>query len=109
MVSKRVGMEGPKKREGRRTITAPSRTKKEAACSAASPVSFRLRLEVHPAARGHAATAAARALLLRHFGDHRLGGDEQARNRRSALQRLTHDLGRIDNALGEHVHILTVL
>ena len=34
---------------------------------------------------------------------------EQARDRRRALQRLTHDLGRIDDALGEHVHILAVL
>src|SRR3954464_11980491 len=65
-------------------------------------------LEVHSAARGHAARRAA-ALLLRHFGDHRLGGDQQARDRSRALQGLTHDLGRIDDALGEHVHILAVL
>src|SRR5438445_3722354 len=66
-------------------------------------------LEVHSAARGHAATAAAGTLLGRHFGDHRLGGDQEARDRSRALKRLTHDLGRIDDALGEHVDVFAVL
>src|SRR6478672_3748381 len=80
--------------------------KKEAAISAASLSSCDLRSEVHAAARGHCRS---RALLPRHFGNHRLGGDEQARDRRSALERLTHDLGRVDDALGEHVDVFAGL
>src|SRR5580700_45321 len=64
-------------------------------------------LEVHTAAatwhRRH------RVLLLRQFGDHRLGGDEQARDRRRALQGLTHDLGRVDDALFHHVDVFAAL
>ena len=32
-----------------------------------------------------------------------------AGNRRGALQRLTHDLGRVDDALREHVDVLAIL
>ena len=47
------------------------------------------RSEVHAAhAAAPSGIAGARALLLRHFGDHRLGGDEQARDRGRVLQRL---------------------
>jgi hypothetical protein len=40
------------------------------------------------------------------FGDHRLGGDEQAGDRGGVLQGGAHDLGRIDDALADHVDIL---
>ena len=45
-------------------------------------------------------------LLLRHFGDHRLGGDEEAGDRGRVLQRGAHDLGRIDDAGLDHVDVL---
>src|SRR4051812_25854831 len=69
----------------------------------------RLDLEVHPAAARHLRHAAAGATLLRHFGNHRLGGDEQGRDRRCVLQRGAHDLGRVDNALLHHVEVFAAL
>src|SRR5262249_4497908 len=61
-------------------------------------------LEIHPAAatghRGHG------VLLLRQFRDHGFGGDEEPRHRGRALQRLAHDLGRVDDALLHHVDIV---
>ena len=48
-------------------------------------------------------------LLLRLLGDHRLGGDEEAGDRRRVLQREAHDLGRVDDAGLHHVDILAVL
>ena len=39
------------------------------------------------------------------FGDHRLGGDEEAGDRGRVLQRRAHDLGRIDDAGLDHVDI----
>ena len=48
-------------------------------------------------------------MLLRHLGDHRLGGDEQARNGGRALQRGSHDLGRVDNTLRHQVAVLAGL
>src|SRR5215469_2327069 len=63
-------------------------------------------LEVHSAAtRRHRR----HLLLLRQFGNHRLGGDEEPRDRRRALQRLAHDLGRVDDALLHQVGILGIL
>src|SRR5436305_3221197 len=50
----------------------------------------------HPAHSTHSATAAAGrhlGLLLRLFGDHGLGGEEQARHGRGVLQRGAGDLG----------------
>src|ERR1017187_5290936 len=71
-------------------------------------------LEVHPAAAHAAHSAAARhtaalALLLRNLGDHRLGGDQQASDRRRALDRRTHDLGRVDDALADEIAVLASL
>ena len=65
-------------------------------------------LIIHPA---HAAAwhSWSCGLLLRQFGHHRLGGDEKAGDRRSALQSLAHDLGRIDDALLHQVGIFAVL
>src|SRR5450631_4852645 len=71
-------------------------------------------LEIHPAA-AHAAHStaaghtAALALLLRNLGDHRLGGDQQACDRSRALNRRTHDLGRVDDALADEIAVLAGL
>src|SRR5690606_5188282 len=46
-------------------------------------------------------------LVFRQFGNHRLGGDHQAGNRRSGLQRATGDLGRIQDTHLDHVAVLT--
>src|SRR6266508_3719163 len=66
------------------------------------------RPEVHAA---HAAGPAWHrwALLLRQLGDHGLGGDEQARDRGRTLQRRAHDLGRVDDALGDEIAVLARL
>ena len=59
---------------------------------------------VHSAHSTHAATTRhCRALLLRQFGYHRFGSDQEARNRGSVLQRDAHDLGRVDDALGHQI------
>jgi hypothetical protein len=56
----------------------------------------------HPATRWHTW----RTLGLRPVAHHRLGGDQQPRDRGGVLQRYPHDLGRIDNP-GRH-HVLVV-
>src|SRR5258706_10808942 len=71
----------------------------------ASPHPLASGLEVHPAA-GHGRCC---RLLLRHLGHHGLSGDEQARDRRRALQRCAHHLGGVDDALGHEVAVLAVL
>ena len=65
-------------------------------------------LIVHAA---HAATRHCRhpSVLLRLLGHHGFRGDQQPGDRRGVLQSRTHDLGRIDDALGEHVDVLAVL
>src|SRR5579883_3475445 len=56
-------------------------------------------LEVHVAHAAHSAAARHRGgFLFRLLGDHRLGGDEQAGDRRRILQRGADDLHRIDDA-----------
>src|SRR5262249_53881463 len=65
----------------------------------------RLALEVHPAARH----GRRRFLLLRKLGDHRLGGDEEARHRRGVLDRGAYDLGRVDDALRHQIDVLAGL
>src|SRR5579862_8615335 len=74
----------------------------------------RMSLEIHPAAHSaHSAAAAGhsatRALLLRHFGDHRLGGDQQSGDGRRTLDRRAHDLGWVDDALGDEVAVFASL
>ena len=55
--------------------------------------------EVHAAHAAHAAAARhCRRVLLRMLGDRRLGGDNQAGDRRRVLKRGAHDLGRVDDA-----------
>ena len=67
-------------------------------------------LEVHTA---HAAStrrhAAGTGVLLRHFGHHGLGGDQERRDGRRVLDRYTNHLGRIDDALGDQVVVVAGL
>src|SRR5471030_2288141 len=71
-------------------------------------------LEVHSAAT-HTAHSAARhaaagtALLGRNFGNHGFGGDQEAGNRCRALDRRTHNLGRINHALADEISVLAGL
>src|SRR4029079_8891974 len=70
------------------------------------------RSEIHAA---HAAAAVVMTttgrsgFLLRRLGDHRLGRDHQAGDRRGVLQRGTRDLGRIEDAHLDHVAVLAGL
>src|SRR5215471_15582135 len=48
-------------------------------------------------------------LLLRHFGDHRLGGDQEPGDRGGVLQGAAHHLGGIDDALGHEIAVLAGL
>jgi hypothetical protein len=66
-------------------------------------------LKVHTThAAAHAATAlrhAAACVLLRHFGHHGFGGNQESRDGRRILDRHTHNLGWIDDALGDQVDV----
>src|SRR5271165_2024729 len=69
------------------------------------------RLVIHAA---HASHATARrhsscALRFRPVGYHRLGGDQQSRDRAGILQRYPHHFGRIDNPGLHHVLVLARL
>src|SRR5712671_1058618 len=61
----------------------------------------------HAAARRHAAAGA--GVLLRQFGHHGFGGDQQSRNRGRVLDRRTHDLGRVDDALLDEIAVFAGL
>src|SRR5215216_3919083 len=61
----------------------------------------------HAAAGGHAAAAA--LVLLRQFGDHGFGGDQESRDRGRVLDRRTNHLGRVDDALGDQVAVFAGL
>src|SRR6516164_3670715 len=67
-------------------------------------------LEVHAAHAAHATHAAARrhrrGRFLRTLGDHRLGGDQQARDRGGILQGAAYDLGRIDYPFADEIAVL---
>src|SRR5512141_1414888 len=67
-------------------------------------------LEVHAA---HAAagrhTAAAAGVLLRQFGHHGFGGDQESRNRSRVLDRRTDRLGGVDDALLDAVAVFAGL
>src|SRR5262249_17321434 len=67
------------------------------------------RSEVHPAAHSARARRHGRRLLLRHLGDHRLGGDEQASHGSRVLQCGAHHLGRIDNAFRHQIAVVAGL
>src|ERR1700756_3799165 len=60
----------------------------------------------HAAARRH---SGAGGRLLRQLGDHGLGGDQKRGNRSCVLDSHTHDLGRVDDALGDQVAVLAGL
>ena len=44
-------------------------------------------------------------LLLRQLGDHRLGRDQKTGDGSGILQRAAHDLGGVDDALGDEIAI----
>ena len=58
----------------------------------------------HAAHVGHAAAAA--AVLLRHLGHDRLGGEDVLGDRRRVLQRRAGDHGRVDDARRDEVDVL---
>src|SRR4051794_6357701 len=62
----------------------------------------------HAAARRHAAAAGA-SVLLRQFGHHGFGGDQQRRNRSGVLDRRANHLGRVDDALRDQVDVFAGL
>src|SRR6201996_250258 len=62
----------------------------------------------HAAARRHAACAGA-LVLLGQLGDHGFRGDQQRSHRGSVLDRGTDHLGRVDDALGDHVDVFAGL
>src|SRR5262245_34135589 len=64
------------------------------------------RSEVHAAARRHGRH---RFLLLRQLCDHRFRGDQKARDGCRILDRGTHNLGRVDDALGYQVAVFARL
>src|SRR6478735_5640138 len=80
--------------------------------NAAGPffLSERWGLEVHTshatATWGHPTSA---CILLRHFGHHGFGGDQQRRNRGRVLDRGAHDLRRVDDALRDQVAVFAGL
>jgi hypothetical protein len=43
------------------------------------------------------------------FGNHRLGGDQETRDRSRVLDRRSHDLGRVDDALGDQITVFAGL
>src|SRR6478735_4623004 len=73
----------------------------------------RLDLEVHPTHAAHAAAtrrhAGAALVLLRHFGHHGFGGDQECRDGRCVLDCHTNHLGRVDDALGNQVDVFAGL
>src|SRR3954452_1286413 len=82
-------------------------------CRALSSCSERLDLEVHAPHAAHSATTARRhtagCVLLRQFGDHGFGSDQERRNRRCVLDCNTDDLRRVDDALRNQVDVFTGL
>src|SRR6202022_1968450 len=69
-------------------------------------------LEIHTAHAAHSAATlrhAAASVLLRHFGHHGFGGDQERRDRRRVLDRHANYLGRVDDALGDQVDVFAGL
>ena len=69
-------------------------------------------LEIHTAHATHSAAlrhAAGTGVLLRKFGHPGFGGDQERCNRGRVLDRHTHDLGRVDDALLDEVAIFAGL
>src|SRR3954452_13076868 len=61
----------------------------------------------HAAARRHAGAGA--GVLLRQFGDHGFGGDQESRDGSRVLDRRANHLGRVDDALGDQVAVFAAL
>src|SRR5690348_12771146 len=76
------------------------------------PAPARTSLEVHAAHAAHAAAGSAvcvARVLLRNVGDHGFRRDQQTSNRSGILQRATHDLSRVDDALLIEIAVLVGL
>jgi hypothetical protein len=69
----------------------------------------RLHHAAHAAHAAHIATRHGRLVLLGSFGNTRFGGDQQASNRSRILQGSANHLGRVDNALLDHIDIFASL
>ena len=72
----------------------------------------RLDLEIHTTHAAHAAATrrhAAACVLLRYFGHHGFGGDQESRNGGRVLDRYANYLGRVDDALGDKVAVFAGL
>ena len=50
----------------------------------------------------------AAGVLLRQFGDHGFGGDQESRDGSRVLDRRTNHLGRVDDALGDQVAVFSL-
>ena len=69
-------------------------------------------LEAHVAHAAHTAAAAvtvAASIFLGVFSDHGFGGDQEASNRGCVLQRATHNLGWVDDALRYQIAVFVAL
>src|SRR5712691_5632006 len=68
-------------------------------------------LIVHTAHTAHATArhTGGRTFLLRPFGDHGFRGDQKPGDRGCILQRRPHNLGWVDDALGDEIDVLAVL
>src|SRR5271168_3925224 len=77
------------------------------------PLSFPLRanLVVHTAHATHPTTRHSRSatVLLRSFGDHSFCGDQKPGDRRCILQGRPNNLSRVNDALGDEVHVFSPL
>src|SRR5690606_28003283 len=92
-----------------RGMARPSRAKtmqEGPAGAGPSAVSERTRSEVHVGGAAVTVTGRGRSLFLL-FGDQRLGGEEQRRDRGRVLEGRTGDLGGIDDPVLEQVAVLT--
>ena len=97
---------GPGRRSAERAAQEKARTK-----SRAFVVSIGADLVVHTAHTAHTTARHSRspAVLLRPFGDHGFRGDQKPGDRRCVLQGRPNNLGRVDDALGDEVHVFAVL
>jgi hypothetical protein len=60
------------------------------------------------ASRNTARHTGRRTFLLRPFGDHGFRGDQEPGDRRCILQRCPHNLGWVDDALGDEIDVFAV-
>src|SRR5258705_9442284 len=68
-----------------------------------------LDLEVHTTHAAATRRHAGAGVLLRHFGHHGFGGDQERRDGSRVLDRYANHLGRVDDALGYQVDVFAGL